>query len=658
MRKIKSIIAIFIFMVTANYAQHDSVFIEVLVKKSFDKRDGKSFLMRISDSLENGSKSTYKNFLLKINSKAIRAGNVDLQALSQSYLGLLYLNLSLYSDSYTNLSLALKLYESQSNQKGISISFANLGNLYYYMGDPKKALVYNFKSLQAIKNKEQENCTAIVNLYLNIGSIYGSMGNILLARSYFFNALEKYKFDPDRDSITKAYILNNICSTYQETKDKVKAEEYGKKAFNLKLKYGDKNDVADAYVNYSTIYYEQKKYKEARDFLLKALENYDLKTPSNELSICYQNLSDANGNLKNYKDESKYLILAFKTKKYIDSIGRISEVSNNEIRTEFKQKSLNDSLQNQIQINMRDLELVQKKRESYFGIILLIIVSASAFLFYRRFKLSQKQKAEIEFQKKVVEVKNKEITESINYAKNVQDALMPHLNELSEIFKDSFVTYLPKDIVAGDFYWWHNFVNTGKNKTLIAVADCTGHGVPGAMVSIVCINALNRAVNEFELENPNEVLDKVNELVNETFSKNNKHINDGMDVSLLCVDYDNNIVTWSGANNRLIYFESDKLIEVKADKQAIGKSEIKKPFHMHTLPLVKNTVFYLLTDGFSDQFGGSKNKKMGFAKFKNLMLENFNKPLIEQGEHYQSTFIDWKNNLEQTDDVTLVGIKV
>ncbi len=319
---------------------------------------------------------------------------------------------------------------------------------------------------------------------------------------------------------------------------------------------------------------------------------------------------------------------------------------------------MNDSLQNLAQLKVRDIELAQKKKESYYGIIALIIVAGFAFLFFRRYKLSQKQKAEIEFQKSTVDLKNKEITESINYAKNVQDALMPNAGELSNIFKESFVTYLPKDIVAGDFYWWHDFSDQGKKKTLIAAADCTGHGVPGAMVSVVCINALNRAVNEFNLEKPNEVLDKVNFIVNETFSKNNKHINDGMDISMLYVDYDNSVINWTGANNRLIYFKGEELVEVKPDKQAIGKSEIKKPFSFNSMPLVQDTIYYLLTDGFHDQFGGDKNKKLGIAKLRSLMIDHCKKPMHEQAVIFESTFRSWKNNLEQTDDVTLIGIKV
>ncbi len=644
---------------SSSLAQTDSAALEKVVNAAVVKDPQIKYFVHASDSLEKVSKYLYKVFLLKVNQKAKENGDIYLEGMCINYQGLWYLNLGLYSDAYNYLNKALQHFEKTNNQKGVLNVYTNMGNLYYYLNQPKKALEYSLKALELNKEnfKRPENYFRAVNVYLNLGSMYGVSGNLDLAQNCFFKALEYYKISPEKDTITRAYILNNIADTYFYKGDVENAEKYGLTALGIKLKYGTLNDKADGYKAYAT-FIEKKKPKEALDMFIKAEKLYDKDPVCDNMKQNYLELSEINERLKNYSEAMRYLKLANKTETYLDSIGKASEIGIKETRNELRKKSVNDSLQNQIQIKVRDVKLVQKKRESYLVILVLVIVSAFAFLFYRRFKLSQKQKAEIEFQKKMVDEKNKEITESINYAKNVQDALMPNAAELSILFPESFVTYLPKDIVAGDFYWWHNFTVNGKQKILIAVADCTGHGVPGAMVSVVCINALNRVVNEFNLLAPNEVLDKVNILVNETFSKNNKHINDGMDISLLLIDHDKMTVNWSGANNRLMYFEKGKLMEIKPDKQSIGKSDVKKPFVVHSIPLIKGTSFYLLSDGFHDQFGGERSKKMGFANFRTLLLDNYEKTMQVQGKNYEEAFKKWKKDLEQTDDVTLIGIKV
>jgi serine phosphatase RsbU (regulator of sigma subunit) len=243
--------------------------------------------------------------------------------------------------------------------------------------------------------------------------------------------------------------------------------------------------------------------------------------------------------------------------------------------------------------------------------------------------------------------------------------LIPDEAHLKKYFPEFFILYEPKDIVAGDFYWWHflgeQSILGSRQSTvdavLIAAADCTGHGVPGAMVSVVCINALNRAVNEFHLSEPKDVLMKVNELVNETFGKNNKNVNDGMDISLLLIDLKRSEIKWSGANNRLVYFDKE-LKEVKPSKHSIGKSFVDKKFEQFQMTLEKGVTYYLFTDGFADQFGGSKDKKMGFATLRKVMEENAKLPMGEQSTVFKNTFKDWKKGFEQTDDVTVVGLRV
>jgi serine phosphatase RsbU (regulator of sigma subunit) len=261
---------------------------------------------------------------------------------------------------------------------------------------------------------------------------------------------------------------------------------------------------------------------------------------------------------------------------------------------------------------------------------------------------------EINLQKHIVEEKQKEIIESINYAKRLQQAILPPIELIKGQLPESFVLYKPKDIIAGDFYW----METIQDMIFIASADCTGHGVPGAMVSVVCSNALNRSVKEFGLTETGRILDKTRELVLETFEKSVNEVKDGMDISLLCIDKNNKQFFWSGANNPLWYIQNNELQEIKADKQPIGKTDYAKPFTTHKVSYDTETVFYLFTDGYADQFGGPKGKKFKYKPMQELLISIQQLSMEEQADIINKTFNDWKNELEQVDDVCIIGIKI
>ena len=243
---------------------------------------------------------------------------------------------------------------------------------------------------------------------------------------------------------------------------------------------------------------------------------------------------------------------------------------------------------------------------------------------------------------------------------------------VNQHFSDSFVLYLPKDIVAGDFFWME-VIGAAKSKSIgqkvsgmvfIAAADSTGHGVPGAMVSVVCSNALNRSVKEFGLRETGKILDKARELVIETFVRKDSYgeksedVKDGMDISLLCIDYENKEICWSGANNPLWYIEQGELKEIKGDKQPIGKQDNPHPFTTHKIKYDADTTFYLITDGYADQFGGPKGKKFKYKKLQQILLEGSSGAMTEQKKTLESSLASWIGNLEQVDDITLIGVKL
>jgi serine phosphatase RsbU (regulator of sigma subunit) len=292
-------------------------------------------------------------------------------------------------------------------------------------------------------------------------------------------------------------------------------------------------------------------------------------------------------------------------------------------------------------------------------------------------------------QKELVDEKQKEILDSINYAKRLQLAILPPQHLIDKYLPENFVLYKPKDIVAGDFYWMHE----ENDVVWIAAADSTGHGVPGAMVSIVCSNSLDKAVKEFKLKEPGEILDKTTELVLDTFAKSGEEIKDGMDISLLCLDRKNKIIKWSGANNQLWYThtgasslpslqagasapevnETDEkkslstealegreatMHEVKANKQPVGKSDHQVPFTTHQFDWKARTIFYLITDGYADQFGGPRGKKFKYKQLEERLLALANLPIQEQKNQLLNEFENWRGEHEQVDDVTLLAIRI
>ncbi len=267
------------------------------------------------------------------------------------------------------------------------------------------------------------------------------------------------------------------------------------------------------------------------------------------------------------------------------------------------------------------------------------------------------QKEIAEQQKNLVELKNHEILDSLHYAQRLQEAILPPIKMLNKYLKEYFVFYKPKDIVAGDFYWLEKI---DEDLVLIAAADCTGHGVPGAMISVVCSNALNRAVKEFQLSTPNLILNKVRELVLETFEKSEKEVADGMDISLCLLNIKTRVVTWAGANSPIWIKRKDAKIieEIKGDKQSIALNIVVNDFTNHTIQLNEGDNFYIFSDGYVDQFGGERGGKFLRKRFKELLLHNAHLSMQIQCAELENTLNKWQGILEQVDDICVIGVSV
>lgn len=308
-------------------------------------------------------------------------------------------------------------------------------------------------------------------------------------------------------------------------------------------------------------------------------------------------------------------------------------------------------------------QVSDENKHNFTNIFFFVSLFLTYFLGYYFISINNDFEKLINKQKESLEEKNKEITDSITYAKRIQLSIIPTEKQIKEIIPDSFVYYLPKDIVSGDFYWTQS-VN---DLFFIAAADSTGHGVPGAMVSVICSNALNRSVKEFNITETGKILNKTRELVIETFAKSDSDVKDGMDISLLCIDSNNQKISWSGANNPLWYIcdsstpnksGEKELIEIKADKQPIGNADLPKPFTTHYIEYKKGISFYLFTDGFADQFGGPKGKKFKYKQLSDLILKKQSQSMAEQEDTLSQTFMAWKGDLDQVDDICIIGVKL
>lgn len=372
------------------------------------------------------------------------------------------------------------------------------------------------------------------------------------------------------------------------------------------------------------------------------------------------------------------LLVYFRAKKLTTPINHLMSKARNIAAGNFNER-VDVTGENEIsELSVSFNKMVAELQESYEG-------------------LEQKVKdrtAEIESQKHTIEEKNREVRDSITYAKRLQEAILPSVNDIQAALPDSFILYLPKDIVAGDFYWFEQisseFRELSSEKTshpkiselttpnskliLFAAADSTGHGVPGAMVSVVCSNALNRTVNEFRIHEPGKILTKTRDLVLETFAKSQSDVKDGMDISLISLEFGvvssetsssspnsklkTPILNFSGANNSAWIIRGGELIELKADRQPVGKTEFPKPFTNHIFELQKGDAIYLHTDGFTDQFGGPKGKKFMAANLKKLLLSIQHLKMSEQEKVIREAFDAWKGEVEQIDDVCVVGIRI
>lgn len=429
------------------------------------------------------------------------------------------------------------------------------------------------------------------------------------------------------------------------------------KEYNAALEIATDENMIDSKTSclksMATTYIALKKYKTAEIYLKQSLDIAINNKLLHETNEAYSSLVNLYEILGNFQEAFRIEKLNDKIEKEIYNLEKINKINEIEAQLKLTEKE-NIITQKELEIKNEQLNTVKaKSRISQLVFVVLLSMVIIVFIIIILFRV-KKLSNRIQAQKQMLEQKNTEITDSITYAKRIQSAILPSLIDFKKKLPNSFILYKPKDIVAGDFYW----MNVVGNDILYATADCTGHGVPGAMVSVVCSNSLNQSVKELKTSQPSKILEMTRKLVKESFSSDIDNVNDGMDISLCTVNLEEKNILFSGANNPIYIIRKNKLIELKGDKQPVGKHYKEQPFSEQKFKLEENDTIYTFTDGYADQFGGPKGKKFMYKQFKELLISIANQPLEKQKEKLAQVFGDWKGDLEQIDDVCVIGVRI
>lgn len=607
---------------------------------------------------------------------------------------------------------ALKYYK-QAHEKAIqnkeplneAICLTKLGNANFILGDFPVALNYQIKALEIYESQKKDSLVA--EQLSKIGSVYYfSKQNELDDAFYYYNEAFK-KFNTLGYKDQAAFNLNYTGYIVWAKGNKKEALNIHQEALKIFESINNQKGIATCLSDIGFTLNSLGNYKEALEYHFQALlieqniQESGMEIPTlNNIGISYQNLGD-------YKKALEYSLkslnmaenrnITLRAQEACETLHKTYKKLNdyqNAYKMHLRYKALTDSLNNEAKVKkltqlkmQHNFEKIEKQREFeqakkdalreaevsyqkivrnslFIGILLVVALTINVYRNYRLKNISHKELSiknkVISNQKHEVEVKNKKITDSITYAKRLQNAILPPTKLIKEHLPQSFIYYKPKDIVAGDFYWFEEI----DGLIYIAVADCTGHGVPGAMVSMVCHSALNRSLKEFDLRLTNEILDKSRELVINTFDKSEEEVQDGMYIALCCIDPIQRKLYFSGANNPLYFIPGKTILNqeptlevIKQDKQPIGKHIKEHAFNRTEIELNVNDTFYLFTDGFADQFGGPKNAKYKYKPFKEFLSSICHLPLGEQESLINQEFNAWKGTYEQIDDVCIIGFR-
>lgn len=619
----------------------------------------------------------------------INLNNKMICARSFTNIALIYEMKGNYDKAIQYLFKALSLHDNIENSKQLAEIYANIGYLYYKQGYTQypKSLDYYYKALKIYE--KLKNNKGIASTNDKIGNLFHEKAihepanrqvNLNQALLYHENAMQIRQMRNDTRGIATS--LLNIGIIYAEFEMYDKAEEKFKEAIKISMAADDKTSLVHTYYNYGYLKAQEKKYADA-------VKNYNLSIQyaipldyKEWLATNYYDLAEVFATMQQYKDAYYNLNRYVKIKDTLfnaETYNKIAEIQNQfEIETHRKEIAL---LRKE-----NDLQAAKMSKQSQLFLLSLFIsllVVVLLVIIYRSYKRKREdstllkqqnleilqQKEEIMTQRDEIELRNKITTDSIRYARRIQDEICPSHEHIIQWFPEYFILSLPKDIVSGDFHWMslpsQVKMQTDpalRNQVFFSVIDCTGHGVSGAFMSIIGYNLLNRAIKERHLLCPAAFLNFLDKELKKIFHKKNSNIllKEGMDLAICKYDKHAKILEYAGSCNPMIIFRAGQIIEVKGEGQPLGITDETDfvEYTSQSLQLQEGDILYLFSDGYIHQFGGAFNRKISNKGFKNMIKEMQFLPMKNQQEYLYDKFKEWKGAQLQIDDVLIWGIKI
>ncbi|WP_317898974.1 tetratricopeptide repeat protein [Aurantibacillus circumpalustris] len=602
-------------------------------------------------------------------------------AVSNNYFGQVSNYMGFADSAIYYFTASMNLYKDLKDTSRVAGMLNNLGVVYNSQGNISKALDYYFLSL---KTKAQlHDSVGLANAFHNIAQLYIDSKDTVNSLKYHKLALEIRRKLHDRSGIGASLIAIGLA--YKNSNRTDSAIQTIKEALKIAEDLGEEESIAIACYNLGSIYYDQGNIKECTALFHKSLELSRNNKNAKGIAVCLEALGMVQIKVNNSKEAVNLLEEAYKIGREIgahDILFSISEKLSDAYEKTGEHKNalfylkianaVKDSLYNEENIRkltseslkyeyekeklLAEKELEKKealtsaasfKKNLIIGVSILFLLVVSYFS-YTLFKKLEENKR----QKLIIEEQQKEMIASINYAKRIQYALLAHKDLLEQNLPKHFILFKPKDIVSGDFYW-----GTLKNNYFyLAVCDCTGHGVPGAFMSLLNINFLNEAINEKGIEAPGEILNHVREQLIKRLDGGR----DGMDAILLKIPVSkkNNVpIEYAAANNSALLIRENQTSELSKDSMPVGLGEKTDSFKTFTLDVKVGDSLYLYTDGLADQFGGPKGKKFKYKQLDDILLKNAINTMDSQNNLLVDAFEQWRGNLEQVDDVCVLGIR-
>jgi serine phosphatase RsbU (regulator of sigma subunit)/Tfp pilus assembly protein PilF len=587
----------------------------------------------------------------------LKTGNVKAAASCLNQMADAYMNTGKYDEALLKSYDAYKEFEQVGDKSGMAGALIGSGNVYQSMGNYDKAILDFEKALSIAK--EAKDLSNEANCMNNLANVYGLLEKNDTAINYLEQAGAIYQKMNDKFNYGK--VLNNIGTVYKDIEQYDKAEDYFLQALDVRKSINDNRGMSITLANLGALMNDKKAPDKAIDYLGRAL-GFAKKSGATDIElVIYECISESYLQKEDYKKALEFANLEANLKDSLFDDNLSKGIA--EMQAKFgveKAESDKKAAEN------------EKKLLAWASTIVGAFLIVFVFFLWNRAVTRKRVNAQLnqqneEIEKKnsalksanvEIESKNKDITDSIQYARRIQEAILPEV-EFNATFKDSaFVVYRPKDIVSGDFYWMAQTAD----HLLFAAVDCTGHGVPGAFVSIVCSNLLSQSVKEHGLLRPDEILNDVNVRLSETLRQrvDESRVRDGMDIALCCVNKKTLHMTFAGAFNPVWIIRNNELTELLPDKFPVGlfeEEELRKFTYKET-QLKKGDRLYVFTDGYSDQFGGELGKKYKRSTFQSFIKNIQHKPIKEHGKLLLAEHLRWKGSNEQIDDILVLGIEV